>query len=335
MTLHPLVKESIRLVGGGMKAVVASPSSREWWGWLAVAALVGLWHYGALDGRISLREGLRRVAPKSIYLSRSVLYDVACIALKFVIFRVVLKLILGVEIEDFVFAHHAVAALQKAIGAAPAAPREATLAVNLLYTFGVFLAFEFGWWTAHWATHKIPVLWAFHKVHHGTTLLNPLASKRVHVLDEALLMAGVGLPAGVVLYLFKAFGYSPSVVLAYDEISVAYLGFIVFGALRHSHIPVSFGRLEAVFASPFMHQFHHSCKTEHVNKNYGYYLSVFDRLFGTAYFPRPGEELVFGISQADAARPAPGFLRMYFLQPLEDCREYLSSGQLLSFARRH
>ena len=37
----------------------------------------------------------------------------------------------------------------------------------------LFLSYELGYWFNHWLSHKVPVLWEFHKVHHSATVLTP------------------------------------------------------------------------------------------------------------------------------------------------------------------
>ena len=44
----------------------------------------------------------------------------------------------------------------------------------------LFLAYELGYWFNHWLSHKVPLLWEFHKVHHNAEVLTPLTNFRVH-----------------------------------------------------------------------------------------------------------------------------------------------------------
>src|SRR4029453_5732873 len=37
-----------------------------------------------------------------------------------------------------------------------------------------------GYWFNHWLSHKVPLLWEFHKVHHNAEVLTPLTNFRVH-----------------------------------------------------------------------------------------------------------------------------------------------------------
>ena len=67
--------------------------------------------------------------------------------------------------------------------------------------------------------------------------------------------------------------------------------------LRHSHIPVRYGRWgETVLISPYLHQLHHSIDPKHRDVNFGEVLSVWDRLFGTLHRPRQTDPLVFGLT---------------------------------------
>jgi len=49
--------------------------------------------------------------------------------------------------------------------------------------------------------------------------------------------------------------------------------------LRHSMIPISYGRLEKLFISPLQHQLHHGKTTS--RKNYGSMLAIWDRMFNS------------------------------------------------------
>ena len=49
--------------------------------------------------------------------------------------------------------------------------------------------------------------------------------------------------------------------------------------------------------SPHMHQVHHSHAAEHWDKNFGYKLSVWDWMFGTAVKPAKDVKLTYGIGE--------------------------------------
>jgi sterol desaturase/sphingolipid hydroxylase (fatty acid hydroxylase superfamily) len=61
----------------------------------------------------------------------------------------------------------------------------------------------------------------------------------------------------------------------------------VWGDLNHANLHVGLGPLGYVFNSPRMHLWHHDQSSEGgTAKNFGVVLSVWDFLFGTAYWPR-------------------------------------------------
>jgi sterol desaturase/sphingolipid hydroxylase (fatty acid hydroxylase superfamily) len=61
----------------------------------------------------------------------------------------------------------------------------------------------------------------------------------------------------------------------------------VWGDLNHANLNVSLGPLGYLFNSPRMHLWHHDASDEGgTAKNFGIVLSVWDFLFGTAYWPR-------------------------------------------------
>ena len=68
-----------------------------------------------------------------------------------------------------------------------------------ILTVALFLAYELGYWLDHYLSHKVPILWEFHKVHHSAEVLSPLTNFRVHPVDTlvfynilALIMGGTG-----------------------------------------------------------------------------------------------------------------------------------------------
>ncbi|MEZ4316463.1 MAG: creatininase family protein [Myxococcota bacterium] len=151
-------------------------------------------------------------------------------------------------------------------------------------------------WLAHYAQHRIPVLWAFHKVHHAAEHLTPLTVFRQHPVD--LLLAGVlgSVLGGAAYGAFEWVSPDPPTGIDLFGLNVVLVAFYAGGYhLRHSHVWLSFGPLDRVFVSPAMHQIHHSAAPEHHGRNLGLTFSVWDQLFGTAWIPEREERLRFGI----------------------------------------
>jgi sterol desaturase/sphingolipid hydroxylase (fatty acid hydroxylase superfamily) len=73
-------------------------------------------------------------------------------------------------------------------------------------------------------------------------------------------------------------------VNAYDILGINLLSFfanLAISNLRHSPIPISYGRIEKYFLSPAQHLLHHSQQPKLMNSNYGVVLAIWDRIFGS------------------------------------------------------
>jgi sterol desaturase/sphingolipid hydroxylase (fatty acid hydroxylase superfamily) len=180
-----------------------------------------------------------------------------------------------------------------------AAPRQVIATVIL------FLAYEFAYWLDHMLSHRVPVLWEFHKVHHTAETLSPLTNFRVHPVDSVVFanIAAliIGLSAGALQY---AFGQvSPLTLSGANVITVAFL--FLTSHLQHSHLWISFtGLAGRLFMSPAHHQVHHSSDPRHFNRNFGSGLAIWDWMFGTLYAPPARRErLTFGAETTPGVSP--------------------------------
>lgn len=148
----------------------------------------------------------------------------------------------------------------------------------------VLLARSLGAYWLHRATHRFPVLWRFHSVHHADVAVDVTTSWRNHPLEVLLASA---IAAGIVL----ALGPPPEAVIAADAV-------LLLGALwEHADIriaPKLSRRIELALATPDFHRIHHSVDRADFDRNFGGLLTVWDRLFGT--WKTPGEPVAaFGV----------------------------------------
>lgn len=139
-----------------------------------------------------------------------------------------------------------------------------------------FIVLDFVIWAQHLITHKVPILWRLHRVHHTDEDLDATTAVRFHPLEilfsiavksVAVLIIG---PAAVVVVLAEA---------------------IVNGSAVFNHanlrLPEQVDRvLRQVIVTPDMHRVHHSTNRKETDSNYGFALSIWDRLFGT-YVDQP------------------------------------------------
>jgi len=148
------------------------------------------------------------------------------------------------------------------------------------YTLVLFILDDASRYGLHRLMHKFDFLWRIHQLHHSATTLTPITTLRLHPFESVLYQIRGslvhGLCAGSSFYFL---GYQAGAWQVWGA-SAWVIAFNVLGAnLRHSHIPFSYGRLEAVFISPAQHQAHHGVKT--MMSNYGSVLSIWDRLGGS------------------------------------------------------
>ncbi len=164
-----------------------------------------------------------------------------------------------------------------------------------------FVVLDFIQWCVHVTLHRVPALWAFHRVHHSVREMDWIANFRFHFAEPVLYKAAMYLP---LVY----FGFRGDVLFAIAVFGTAW------GFFNHANIDVRLGLLEKVFNSPRMHLWHHHDEPGRGPCNYGIVLSVWDWIFGTAWLPeRPPTRLGF-----DDVEHYPVSLPGALLRPLGD-----------------
>jgi sterol desaturase/sphingolipid hydroxylase (fatty acid hydroxylase superfamily) len=172
---------------------------------------------------------------------------------------------------------------------------------DAVVTIAAVIAADIAFFVSHYLQHRIGFLWEFHKVHHAAEVLHPITLYRRHPVDAALDVTLMGSGAGVILGL-SAYLFDESVTgITILGTNAALFVFHAAGVhLRHSHVPFSYGpTLDRIFISPTLHQIHHGCSPEHVDKNFGGIFSVWDWLAGTLYIPQDQEHLKLGLSNGE------------------------------------
>lgn len=140
------------------------------------------------------------------------------------------------------------------------------------------LILDFAIWAQHLITHKIPVLWRLHRVHHADRDIDVTTAIRFHPVEIALSML---LKIGLVYLLGPA-------ALAIVLFEILLNGTAMF---NHANIKLPLpldAALRKVLVTPDMHRVHHSVHRHEHDSNYGFSLSIWDRVFGT-YVAQPSE----------------------------------------------
>jgi sterol desaturase/sphingolipid hydroxylase (fatty acid hydroxylase superfamily) len=131
-----------------------------------------------------------------------------------------------------------------------------------------------GYW-AHRATHRVPLLWRFHKVHHSIREMDWLAAARLHPVDQVFTRSCLIVPLYVLGFSRATFG--------------AFLVFTTLQALFvHANVRLTFGPLRYVLATPEFHHWHHGAVEAAYDTNFAGEFPFVDKLFGTLHLP-PGE----------------------------------------------
>ena len=167
--------------------------------------------------------------------------------------------------------------------------------IIFLYTIALFWVSDFTRYWLHRFLHTIPFLWEFHKVHHSAKVLTPITFYRVHPIENFLFGLRYSLSAGFVTGVFIYFFGAMIDIYMVFGVNVFLFLFSTLGAnLRHSHVPFAyFTFIEKWFMSPKQHQIHHS--TKHFNKNYGGFISIWDRFFGSLQLSNEVKVMKFGL----------------------------------------
>jgi len=140
------------------------------------------------------------------------------------------------------------------------------------------IAMDFVIYLQHVLVHAVPALWRFHRVHHADLDYDLTTGARFHTIEIILSM------------LIK---FATIIVLGPPVVAVVVFEVILNGMAMFNHANVKLpSRLDSILrlfvVTPDMHRVHHSTEDNEANSNYGFNLSIWDRLFGT-YIAQPRE----------------------------------------------
>ncbi|MHA7774024.1 sterol desaturase family protein [Roseibium sp. M-1] len=178
-----------------------------------------------------------------------------------------------------------------------------------------FLILDLAVWFQHLASHKVPLFWRIHRVHHADSEVDATTALRFHPAEILASFIWKGL-------VIVALGGPVEAVLIFE---IVLNGSAVFGH-ANVRLPERLDRvLRVIIVTPDMHRIHHSVIRRETDSNYGFYLSIWDRLFGTyTQDPEQGHETMeigLGPSLTPRAHSLPFSLWIPFLQTTEQKRE--------------
>ena len=157
------------------------------------------------------------------------------------------------------------------------------------------LVLDLAIWFQHLVSHKVPIFWQLHQVHHADRDIDVSTAIRFHPVEIALSMLWK-------IVLVFVFGPSAFAVVVFEV--------ILNGCAMFNHaniaLPAWLDKLLRIFiVTPDMHRVHHSVIRREHDSNYGFNLSVWDRLFGTyTAQPEKGHEgMTIGLSSYQSLSP--------------------------------
>jgi alkylglycerol monooxygenase len=150
-------------------------------------------------------------------------------------------------------------------------------AINfLLLLLGIDFIF---YWVHRWG-HHINIMWAAHSPHHSAEEMNFFVALRASVTQR----------------LFSFLFFWPLTIIGFKPIDIyAMTGLHLFISFLHhtEFIPKLWRWIEFIFTTPSHHRVHHGINFSYLDKNFGEFLIIWDRLFKT--YAEEDEKVVYGM----------------------------------------
>lgn len=142
-------------------------------------------------------------------------------------------------------------------------------------------AFDLLVWAQHWAFHRLPLFWRVHRVHHADRDIDATTALRFPPLE---IVASMLIKVVAVL------------LLGPTALAVVIFEIVLNGCAMFNHanvrLPLTLDHvLRLLIVTPDMHRVHHSVHAGEHHRNFGFNLSIWDRVFGTYVAqPRDGHQ---------------------------------------------
>jgi sterol desaturase/sphingolipid hydroxylase (fatty acid hydroxylase superfamily) len=133
------------------------------------------------------------------------------------------------------------------------------------------ILFDLAVFGQHLAMHRWPLLWRLHKVHHTDLDFDVTTAVRFHPVEIILSL----IYKVIIISLLGA----PALAVLIFELILSTSALFNHGNIM---IPVHWDkRLRWLLVTPDMHRIHHSTTQTETDSNFGFSVSIWDRLFGT------------------------------------------------------
>ena len=150
-----------------------------------------------------------------------------------------------------------------------------------LIVAGCVIFLDLAIYIQHVIFHKVPIFWRLHRMHHADTEIDVTTGIRFHPIEIVLSLL-------IKIAIVLAFGIPAVAVIIFEVVLNASSMF------NHANMRLPLGvdrALRLLIVTPDMHRIHHSWHRDETDSNYGFSLSIWDRLFMTyREQPRDGHD---------------------------------------------
>ncbi len=141
----------------------------------------------------------------------------------------------------------------------------------------------------HRASHKVPLFWRLHRVHHSDTTMDSSSVFRFHPLELILI--------------YQTGNIITAAIFGTDLFSMAIYYFVLYIFFFFEHSNLNFpnwinATLGLLFVMPNHHRVHHHKEQFYTDSNYADIFIIWDRIFGT-FKELPVEQMNFGLKEFD------------------------------------
>ncbi|KAG8200881.1 hypothetical protein JTE90_015785 [Oedothorax gibbosus] len=145
-----------------------------------------------------------------------------------------------------------------------------------------WFATDFCYYWMHRMIHQVNILWAIHETHHTPEDMMLTSPMRNHIFL---------LPIHWITYMPMALAIPPTTYLVHYQISILYQYWLHSEVIDKLPAPV-----EYILSTPSHHRAHHGRNRRYIDKNFGGFLIIWDRMFGTFEAEDPDEKPLYGVT---------------------------------------
>ncbi len=140
---------------------------------------------------------------------------------------------------------------------------------------------DFSFYWHHRFCHTVRLFWAAHVVHHSSIKFN----------------FGIAFRNGWTIFFYKPIYWIWLPILGFDPLMVGFAMSVnsVYQFFLHCTMVPDLGWFGKIFNTPWVHQVHHACNIQYLDRNHGGILIIWDKLFGTFQDNKKHIEPKFGI----------------------------------------